>query len=175
VFVGPNYAKEIEKSITFLVEEYNKSGHNPKPVIFHSLNLAFYPLELGYGKEIAIAAVLHDLVEDSTVILESIENKFGHHIAGLVGAVSRNLNIKDEEKSIDVFKRTISHSKEAVILKCADIYQNSFYIRLVEDKDLRRSLIEKMKYFLDLSKSIIGNEPVWRDLKSQYYKEKRNK
>ncbi|MEK9156372.1 MAG: HD domain-containing protein [Patescibacteria group bacterium] len=173
MFIDPNDAKEIEKSITFLVEEYNKSGYNPKPVVFHSLNLAFYLLRLGYDKEITIAAILHDLIEDSAVNIESIENKFGRWIADLVGAVSHDSNIKDrKEKYVEMFSRTVLHSKEAVILKCADTYQNSFYIKLVKDEDLRKSLIEKMKYFLDLSEPIIGKETVWYDLDKQYHKEK---
>lgn len=173
MFVDPNDAIEIEKSITFLVEEYNKTGHNPKPVILHSLNVAFYLLRLGYGKQLAIAAVLHDLIEDSDVAIKTIETKFGQSTAGLVNAVSHDPNIQDrKERYTDMFKRTVDHSREAVILKCADTYANSFFLKLVKDSELRKSLVEKMKYFLDLSKPIIGNETVWHDLEQQYQAEK---
>lgn len=173
MFINPNEAQEIEKSITFLVNEYNKTGHNPKPVILHSLNVAFYLLRYGYNKNIIIAAVLHDLVEDSAVDLSMIENEFGSKIAGLVGAVSYDPAISDkEEKYQEMFGRIIKQGKEAAIIKCADIYNNSFYIDLVENEALKKQLIVKIKYFLDLSQPLIGQEPVWVDLNKQYQEQK---
>lgn len=174
MFINPVDAKEVEKSITLLVDEYNKSGNNPKPVILHSLNVAFYLLRQGYGKELIIAAVLHDLIEDSDVKIETIKSRFGRHIAEIVSAVSHDQNIVDrEDKYKEMFGRTVAAGREATILKCADTYSNSFFIGLVKDTKLRSILIQKMKYFLDLSKPIIGKEPVWSDLENQYCSNKK--
>lgn len=169
MFIDPQKAKLIEDSIAFLVNEYSKTGRNPKPVIFHSINVAFYLLRSDYDENLAIAAVLHDLLEDSGVTFRMIEEKFGTQTAELVSAVTYNSKIKGRvEQYKDMFKRTITFGKEAVILKCADLYDNSFYIRLVKDDDSRNALMEKVRYFLELSKPLIGNETVWRDLNDQY-------
>jgi len=90
VIIKPQSGKVIDQTIAFLVKKYAKNGHNEKPVILHSLNVAFYLLEKGYDLEIAQAALLHDLIEDSNTKIEEINLNFGQKIAILVDALSMN-------------------------------------------------------------------------------------
>jgi len=167
-------AQSIEKAITFLVENINKTGKNPKPVILHSLEIAFYLLEKRYAPEIVIAAILHDILEDTEAKESELKKEFGGKVVDIIKAVSYSEEIEGwTEKYRDVFKRTLKQGKSALILKCADIYQNSFYIKLVKDVAFQRKLVEKIGYFLKISKSIIRSEVVWRDLKKQYELERK--
>jgi len=167
-------ARSIEKAITFLVENINKTGKNPKPVILHSLEIAFYLLEKQYAPEIVIAAILHDILEDTEVKEGELKKEFGSEVVDIIKAVSYSEEIENwTEKYCDVFKRTLKQGKDALILKCADIYQNSFYIKLAKSTEFQRELVEKIGYFLKISQGIIGSEVVWRDLEKQYESEKR--
>lgn len=168
--ISTNEENQIyEKAIKFLIDEYHKSGNNPKPVILHSLRLAFYLLEKGYSGNIIIAAILHDLLEDSNITDVKIGNFFGNNVASIVSAVSFKPNIKDKKVQYqEMFRRTLKEGNEAMILKCADIYDNSFYIHLVKNKEKETELLEKMEYFLNISQKTIGNEPVWKSLKTQF-------
>ncbi len=171
MYIESENAREIEKGISYLVAEYRKSGQNTKPVILHSIKTAFYLMEKGYDKDIIIATLLHDLIEDSCVSVSDIKKKFGSEIAEIVGAVSFNPKIKDErQKHTDMFKRTVKSGTKAAIVKCADIFDNSFYIEFVGDVKLKKYLVEKIKDFLELSKPLIRKEPVWHDLNNQYSK-----
>ena len=166
--------KKIEKAIGFLVNNFAKSGKNPKPVIFHSLEVAFYLLEQGYKTELVIAAILHDILEDTEVREDDLSKIFGKNITSIIKSVSYSEEIKNwTERYRDVFQRTIERGRGASILKCADIYQNSFYIKLVKNIEFQKRLIKKIGYFLKYSKNVIGDEVTWRDLKKQYEAEKK--
>lgn len=163
--INPEVCKKIEKAIIFLVKEYSESGYNSKPVVFHSLDIAFYLLERGYSPTIICAALLHDLVEDSNVELEKIESVFGKDVANIVQAVTFEGSINDKEKQYkELFSRTLKAGRDALAVKCADIQSNSLYINLIADKKKEIFLLNKIKYFLALSKTKIGNEEIWKNL-----------
>jgi GTP pyrophosphokinase len=172
--IDKKYALEIEKAINFLVKNINKSGHNDKPVILHSLQIAFYLLKNGYGENIVIGAILHDILEDTDINKNELADAFGNYTASLVQAVSYDQSIKDwEARYKEMFTRVKSHGKDALILKCADILFNSFYIQKVKEREFRIKLVDKIKDFLKLSKGMIMHEKVWIELETQYQIERK--
>lgn len=158
--------QRIEEAIKFLVFEYSKTGQNPKPVIFHSIKVATYLYEMDYETDIIIAALLHDLIEDSEVTSDEIRVLFGDKISKMVVGLSYNTEVISKvEQYKEMFERTKKGGKDLLIIKCADIYQNSFYIGTkLSPGDY---FIGKMKYFLEISKSIIGKEEPWVDLQNR--------
>ncbi|MCX6810041.1 MAG: HD domain-containing protein [Candidatus Berkelbacteria bacterium] len=168
-------ASNIEKAISFLIANINKSGRNSKPVILHSLQVAFYLLEQEYSEDIIIASILHDILEDSDVTEHELKSEFGDNIANLVKSVSYDQSIEDwDGKYKEMFKRVKSYGKDALILKCADIYFNSFYIKMATGIGFRKKLVGKIKCFLGLSAKEIKNEQIWKDLSKQYLVELKN-
>lgn len=166
--LDPNLEKEMEKAIIFLCENYNKTGPNPKPVILHSIRVGNYLYNNGYSKEIILAGILHDIVEDTKVSIKQIEKEFGKKIADLVSANTFDKDISDRvEKYQEMYSRCLKARKEALIVKTADILDNTNYILLVKTKEIQNALIKKRKYFLKISKDVIGNEIVWKELKEK--------
>ncbi len=173
-FISPPGGHRLEKAITYLVRKYVEKGKNSKPVIFHSLDVAFYLLDQQYDLELAEAAILHDLIEDAAVEKNDIALEFGEKTAGLVDALSFRDSISDrEEQYREMFDRVKRAGREALIIKCADVLSNSLYIHLAGDSSKQHFLVYKLKYFLELSKADIGKEAVWHDLKRQYQLETR--
>lgn len=169
--ISPEDSFEIEKAISYLVTNYNESGHNPKPVILHSLRIANMLMEMGYNKKIIIGAVLHDIIEDTNVTDEKLKEDFGQEVLDLVIAVSYDESISDQiEQYKDMYDRVLAYGKDAVVLKSIDIAVNSLYIDLVPDPDKRRQLVEKGTYFLDLMESF-SSEPAWQLLKTRNLEE----
>lgn len=172
--IHPKIGKIIDETIIFLVKEYSKSGYNPKPVILHSLSVAFYLMEYGYGLKIIQSAILHDLVEDSNVTIDKIRIRWGNEIARIVDSLTFKVSIQEKEEQYkELFSRTRKAGKESLIIKCADIYINNLYINLVNDEDKEILLFKKLKYFLRISKSLIGKEPIWKELSKHAIEEKK--
>ena len=64
------------------------------PYVAHLLAVAATVLEYGGGEDLAIAALLHDSVEDQggKARLEDVRNRFGKRVARVVGACSDSLS-----------------------------------------------------------------------------------
>lgn len=169
--ISPEDSFVVEKAISYLVTNYNESGHNPKPVILHSLRIANMLMEMGYDKKIIIGAVLHDIVEDTNVNEEKLEQDFGQEISSLVKSVSYDETITDPiEQYKDMYNRVLALGKDAVVLKSVDIAVNSLYIDLVSNADKRKQLVEKGTYFLEVTQEFSA-EPAWQLLKARNQEE----
>lgn len=166
---SPERDKRIEKAIKFLVFAIEKSGSNPKPVILHSIRVGLYLYEKGYRENIVMAGLLHDLLEDSDATFEEIKQNFGSNIANLVQANSFDKDIKDKGKRKEqTLKRCLEMGKDALIIKAADILDNSYYYHLAEGEDLKKLLFDKMEQFIEKSSDILKDEIVWKNLSRQY-------
>jgi (p)ppGpp synthase/HD superfamily hydrolase len=169
--ISPEDSFEIEKAISYLVTNYNESGHNPKPVILHSLRIANILMEMGYDKKIIIGAVLHDIIEDTNVTDEQLREDFGQDVLDLVIAVSYDESILHPiEQYKDMYDRILAYGKDAVVLKSVDIAVNSLYIDLVPNPDKKQQLVEKGTYFLNHTETFCS-EPAWQLLKSRNLEE----
>jgi guanosine-3',5'-bis(diphosphate) 3'-pyrophosphohydrolase len=162
----PEYNNDIEKAIKFLVFTIHKSGFNPKPVILHSIRVGLWLESLNYTKEIIIAGILHDLLEDSKITRKKIAQEFGERVTQLIESNSFNKNILSKTMSYkDLFGRCLQAGKSALIIKTVDILDNSDYYKYVTDKKLARYLLKKWQYFLKISEHIMKNEIIYLKLK----------
>ena len=160
--------KKMDVALHCVAYNLRKTGHNTKPVLFHSFKVAYKLYRYGYGEEVVIAAILHDLLEDTSVKKEDIKIKFGESIANIVSAVSFDSNIKDKlEQARIMFQNCIDYGIEAVILKCADLIDNIDYVSFVKDKEKRDVLLAKYKLFLLMSENLIGNTEVYKELETK--------
>jgi (p)ppGpp synthase/HD superfamily hydrolase len=171
----PRIDKEIENSIKFLVHAIESTREqNEKPVIMHSIRVGLYLYDKGYDKTIVMAGILHDLLEDSNTTFEEVKKNFGRDVAELVQATSFDKDIPEKplenkkRRYFQIFERGLAAGKKALIVKAADILDNSYYLHFVSDRKLHEWLLEKMKHFIKNTSSIIKEEPVWNDLNKQY-------
>ena len=170
-FISPQDSFSVERAIRYLVTKYQKSGHNTKPVILHSIRTGLLLLELGYGTEIIVTGILHDLIEDANVTLDDIRREFGSDVAIYVEAVSFKPEIQDPvEQYKEMYARTLAAGKPAAAVKAADLHINSLYIRLVPDLEQQYMLIEKIHYFIEAA-AAYRNEPIFQELKKRYDEE----
>ena len=168
---NPDFDHQLEQAITFLVTTFQQSGNNPKPVILHSIRVALFLYEYHYPEETIIAGALHDLVEDTACTIIEIEENFGTEVAQLVSANTFSSKIADKtEQNREMFSRCKASGKMALLIKAADILDNSRYWHLLTDKELKKWLVWKIEYFLQLSLPELGKEQVWHKLSQSYQK-----
>lgn len=58
------------------------------PYVTHVVAVAWILDRAGFGDDVVIAGLLHDVVEDTPATLADVEERFGTVVAGLVGACS---------------------------------------------------------------------------------------
>ena len=160
--------EEIERAIQYLVHSFESSGDNPKPVILHSTRVGMDLYDRGYEKQIVVAGFLHDLLEDTAVTSEEIRSEFGSDVADIVDATSFDEHIDDYlERHYDIYERCFELGRRAVVVKAADMLDNSAYYAMGGSAELRRNLVEKMDYFVDNSQPYIGDEAIHRELEQE--------
>jgi (p)ppGpp synthase/HD superfamily hydrolase len=158
--------EQIEEAITFLVFAIHNTGHNPKPVILHSIRIGIHLSTLTYRKEIVIAGILHDVVEDSETSLEEIRSTFGEYVSTIVAAKSFDETIADTvERYKETFDRCLNAGRDALIVKAADIFDNADYCCSGNNNAW---WIEKMRYFIEISQDILSDESIYQELRAKY-------
>ncbi len=80
----------IEKAYKFADRAHKgQTRASGEPFIEHSISVAAILIELGLPPAVLAAALLHDVVEDSTVSLKSIEKTFGPEVCLMVDGVTK--------------------------------------------------------------------------------------
>lgn len=107
-------------------KQIRKSGI---PYITHPIAVARIALvELGLKTNPVIAALLHDVVEDTDFTVEDIRARFGEDVAYLVGVLTKNSDGNYKvSKQIDNFKHmldSINYDIRALLIKLADRMHN---------------------------------------------------
>ncbi|MCF8226523.1 MAG: RelA/SpoT family protein [Bacteroidales bacterium] len=105
-----------------------KSG---EPFIMHPLAVArIVSEEIGLGVTSTVSAILHDVVEDTELTIENIENAFGKKVASIVDGLTKISGVFDKESSslqAENFRKmllTLSNDVRVIIIKLADRLHN---------------------------------------------------
>jgi len=120
----------LEKAILFATEKHKgqRRKDDGRPYILHPLSVL---ITLGKIKKsnnfplIAIACVLHDVVEDCEVTLEEIAKEFGHSVSSLVGELTSDpVEVKRVGKAVYLAEKMRKMSSYALRIKLADRLDN---------------------------------------------------
>ena len=123
--------KEIRRAFDLAVDAHKdqrrKSG---EPYIYHPIAVAkIVADEIGLGATSIIAALLHDVVEDTDYTVEDIEQLFGETVARIVNGLTKIYNLKKDNASIqaDNYRKmllTLHDDVRVILIKIADRYHN---------------------------------------------------
>lgn len=98
------------------------------PYITHPIAVARIVAEdLELGANPVIAALLHDVVEDTDYTIEDIRDRFGDDVAFLVGVVTKQKKDKHENSlQVDNYRQilaSVQYDVRAILIKLADRLQ----------------------------------------------------
>lgn len=124
-------AKIIKKAFNTSMEAHSgmrrRSG---EPYIFHPLEVAEICVsEIGLGTTSIVAALLHDVVEDTDYELDDIERLFGKKVAVIIDGLTKIAGVFDHGSSqqAENFRKmllTLSHDVRVILIKLADRLHN---------------------------------------------------
>ncbi|MBQ9482577.1 MAG: bifunctional (p)ppGpp synthetase/guanosine-3',5'-bis(diphosphate) 3'-pyrophosphohydrolase [Ruminiclostridium sp.] len=155
-------AYDLEK-ITAAYELANKAHKGVKrssgePYITHPIAVACILLEFCMDTDTICAALMHDVVEDTDVDLETIRKKFGDDVANLVDGVTKigqvPLNTtKEEQQAENIRKILIAMSKDirVIIIKLADRLHNMRTIMYRPPEKQRKKALETMNIYAPIA------------------------
>lgn len=127
----PENKKLVTKAFELAHEAHlgmrRKSG---EPYILHPIEVARIAAEeIGLGTKGVVAAILHDVVEDTDYTVEDLQNIFGEKIASIVGGLTKLEGAFDQSSSIQAenFRKlllTMVEDVRVILIKLADRLHN---------------------------------------------------
>ena len=124
--------REFIKRAFFLAKEAHKGvrRRSGEPYVIHPLEVALIAVrEIGLGKKSVVAALLHDVVEDTEYTVEDIERMFSPKIASMVDGLTKmsgvfNANTSEQAEYFRKVLLTLSDDVRVIIIKIADRLHN---------------------------------------------------
>ncbi len=130
-YLKGNDAKVIKAAFNTSLEAHKemrrKSG---EPFIYHPLSVAQICVEeIGLGPTSIVAALLHDVVEDTDMELEDIERDFGTKIATIIDGLTKISGVFEygSSEQAENFRKmilTLSEDVRVILIKLADRLHN---------------------------------------------------
>jgi GTP diphosphokinase / guanosine-3',5'-bis(diphosphate) 3'-diphosphatase len=134
--------------------QYRASG---EPYICHPIEVASLLRDLGGDSAMIAAGFLHDVVEDTDITSEEIENLFGENVRRLVEGVTKlsKFNFESKtERQAENFRRmflAMAQDVRVIVVKLADRLHNMRTLEHLNDQKRRRIAQETMEIFAPLA------------------------
>ena len=139
--------KKILKAYEFAynahIDQKRESG---EPYIIHPVNVAAILASLEIDDDTICAALLHDVIEDTSITREDISKEFGEEVTELIDGVTKLKSLtytdKEEQQMENYRKMFLAMGKDArvILIKLADRLHNMRTLNYVtEGKQIRKA------------------------------------
>ncbi len=162
----------IRKAFYFAAEAHEgQFRKDNKPYITHPFESARILTSLHVDEDTVIAAMLHDVPEDTAYSLPIIEEKFGKKVAFLVDGITKLAKVHYQHdmasRQIESLKKLFLHTAQdprIILIKLADRLHNMRTLQYI-DKEQKRIRIsrETMEIFVPIA-NLLGIEDVKSEL-----------
>jgi len=133
-------------------DQYRKDGKTPYAA--HPMRVALTVICVFecHDEATIAAALLHDLIEDTTADYDDILEDFGTEVADIVAALSKDMRVIESIREVKYDERLAASSWKARLIKLADVYDN------LSDAEGSTSISKAMKRG-DRALALSANDP----------------
>jgi len=157
-YLEPEQVQEVYRAYLFSAEahegQHRMSG---EPYIYHPVAAARILAELGLDHKSIIAAILHDVIEDTKTAKDQIAREFGSEVAELVDGVSKLTQIEFEsqaEAHAENFRKMILamvRDIRVILVKLADRLHNMRTLGVMRPEKRRRIARETLEIYAPIA------------------------
>ncbi|MBI2443703.1 MAG: bifunctional (p)ppGpp synthetase/guanosine-3',5'-bis(diphosphate) 3'-pyrophosphohydrolase [Candidatus Magasanikbacteria bacterium] len=156
------YFRSKDLDLVWLAYEVAESAHrgqtrkSGEPYITHPLAVAYILASLRIDLPIVIAALLHDVPEDTAVTLEEIEKNFGADVASMIRGITKlgKLKYRGVERYIENLRKmfvAMAEDVRVMIIKFADRVHNLLTLEALEEEKRYRVALESLEIFAPIA------------------------
>ncbi len=157
-YLNPYQIKKIEKSFNLACQAHKgqvrKSG---EAYIHHPLSAASMLADFQLDHESIMAAILHDVIEDTEIEKENLKKNFGVKVAELVDGVSKldklSFSTSEEADAANLRKMILAMSQDirVILIKLADRRHNLKTINALDNKKRKKIGKETLEIFAPIA------------------------
>ncbi|MBE6769598.1 MAG: bifunctional (p)ppGpp synthetase/guanosine-3',5'-bis(diphosphate) 3'-pyrophosphohydrolase [Ruminococcaceae bacterium] len=124
---------------------------------FHPFHVCEIIISLGMDSQSIAAALLHDVVEDTPIALEEIEESFGEEVALIVDGVTKIGRIffstKEQQQAESLRKMLVAMAKDirVIVIKLADRLHNMRTLDAMPEQKRRDVALETMEVYAPIA------------------------
>jgi guanosine-3',5'-bis(diphosphate) 3'-pyrophosphohydrolase len=134
--------------------QFRKSG---EPFIMHPIEVAKILSNIELDQASIIAAILHDLVEDTDFSIEKVKEEFGEEIANIINGVTKLEKIifhSKEERQVENLRKMIiamSEDVRIIIVKLADRLHNMRTLSSLSKEKIQLKSLETLEVYAPIA------------------------
>lgn len=134
--------------------QFRSSG---EPYIVHPVAVTYTLLELGMDTDTLCAALLHDVVEDTSATLDDVKKRFGVDVALLVDGVTKLAKVptfsQEQQQAENIMKILLAMSQDirVMIIKLCDRLHNMRTLQYRPLHKQRRTALETMNIYAPIA------------------------
>lgn len=158
VYLDPRQLAEVRRAHRFGAEAHaGQQRLSGEPYINHPTAVARILADLRMNADCIIAALLHDVIEDTPTVREQIAEMFGEEVANLVDGVSKLTQIEFEtrrEAQAENFRKMLLAMVQdirVIIIKLADRLHNMRTLGACEPDKRRRIARETLEIYAPIA------------------------
>ncbi len=156
---------EVYRAYLFGAEAHEgQSRKSGEPYIFHPLAVARILSELRMDYNCLVAAILHDVIEDTPTVKEQLRELFGAEVAELVDGVSKMTHLESgsrAEKQAESFRKMLlamSKDIRVILIKLADRLHNMRTLGAMPSASRQRIARETLEIYAPIATRLGINE-----------------
>jgi len=157
-YLEPEAVKEVYRAYLFGAEAHEgQTRLSGEPYIYHPLAVARILAELKMDHKTLMAAILHDVIEDTDTAKEQLVEEFGQEVADLVDGVSKltqiNFESKAEAQAENFRKLFLAMAKDVrvILIKLADRVHNMRTLGIMRPDKRRRIAKETLDIYVPIA------------------------
>ena len=156
-YLPQKQVQQVHKAYVYAASAHEgqlrRSGH---PYISHPLAVADILATMRMDHQTVIAALLHDVIEDTGVAKQALGKRFGKPVAEIVDGVSKLKNIfrsHAEAQAENFQKMAMAMAKDlrVIMVKLADRLHNMRTIGVMSNEQRRRSARETLEFYAPIA------------------------
>lgn len=169
-YLEPAEVKTVYQAYLFGAEAHaDQTRASGEPYIYHPLNVARQLAEMHMDRDTIVAAILHDVIEDTGVTQAEVATTFGTEVAHLVEGVSKlthlKFNSKEEAQAANFRKMMLAMSDDlrVILVKLADRLHNMRTLGALKIEKRRRIARETLEIYAPIAQRL-GIRGIRREL-----------
>ena len=160
-YLPDDQISEVRRAYTFGAEMHaGQSRSSGEPYIYHPLAVARILAEMRLDHVTLIAAILHDVIEDTMVSKEEIAKQFGQEVALLVDGVSKIEKIEGmsrQDRQAESFRKLLlamTDDLRVILVKLADRLHNMRTLGAMAAEKKRRIAAETLEIYAPIAQRL---------------------
>ncbi|MCC3751725.1 MAG: bifunctional GTP diphosphokinase/guanosine-3',5'-bis pyrophosphate 3'-pyrophosphohydrolase [Halorhodospira halophila] len=160
-YLEPHQIEQVREAYRFSAAAHEgQRRRSGEPYITHPIAVARILAEMRLDAEAVVAALLHDVIEDTPTAKEGIAERFGEQVAELVDGVSKlgaiDFQSKEEAQAESFRKMILAMAQDirVILIKLADRLHNMRTIWIMRPEKRRRIARETLDIYAPIAQRL---------------------